>query len=405
MVRCRFCIAYISLLLALPVLTACRVEATPPVAGEETAVPLPPPLPSPTNTQVTQITQPGQMGETAVASLPAPTTSTPAIIATHTAVFTPSPPPHTATPPPAPLPATSIVVNHTSVSLFDQIPEAYLQAAAALNMAFVDRSVGFNIHQALDCLQHETNATAPSYCKRWQHVPRHPEFNSDPNEVNWNRAGGYGRSNWHYYTWPQVGDPSMQVQCTASTGMWFGYAECFEQWATGVLDKYQVLSFQTSYLEVENNSSIADQPGGFFWDNPNRYDVYDLQAFVAQHPDHVFIYWTTSLARSIGTPVSASFNEQMRQYAIVNGFPLFDVADILSHTPDGTPCYDNRDGIPYDNGHQSENYPDDGLDIPAICPHYTTETDGGHLGSVSTGAIRVAKAFWVLMAQIAGWQP
>jgi hypothetical protein len=29
--------------------------------------------------------------------------------------------------------------------------------------------------------------------------------------------------------------------------------------------------------------------------------------------------------------------------------------------------------------------------------------EGGHLGSVSAGKIRVAKAFWVLMAQLAGW--
>lgn len=300
---------------------------------------------------------------------------------------------------------SNIVVDHTSVALFDQIPEEYLQAAAALNMAFVDRSVGFNIHQGLDCLLHETNATAPSYCKRWQHVPNHPEFNVDPSEVNWSHPGGYDRSNWDYFTWPNVGDPAVQISCAASTGMWFGKAECFEQWATGVLDSYQILSYQVGYLEVDDNSSIADQPGGFFGDNPDRYDVDDLQAFVEQHPDHVFIYWTTSLARSIGTPVSTNFNEQMRQYAIANALPLFDVADILSHTPDGTPCYDNRDGIPYDNGNQSENYPDDGLDIPAICPHYTTEPDGGHLGSVSAGAIRVAKGFWVLMAQIAGWQP
>ncbi len=53
----------------------------------------------------------------------------------------------------------------------------------------------------------------------------------------------------------------------------------------------------------------------------------------------------------------------------------------------------------------SENYPSDGLNRPAICQHYTTETDGGHLGSVSAGKIRVAKAVWVLMAQLAGWQP
>jgi hypothetical protein len=52
-----------------------------------------------------------------------------------------------------------------------------------------------------------------------------------------------------------------------------------------------------------------------------------------------------------------------------------------------------------------ENHPDDGLSIPAICQEYTTEVEGGHLGAVSSGKIRVAKAFWVLMAQIAGWIP
>ena len=40
-----------------------------------------------------------------------------------------------------------------------------------------------------------------------------------------------------------------------------------------------------------------------------------------------------------------------------------------------------------------------------ICSEYTTEASGGHLGSVSAGKIRVAKAIWVMLAQIAGWQP
>ena len=54
-------------------------------------------------------------------------------------------------------------------------------------------------------------------------------------------------------------------------------------------------------------------------------------------------------------------------------------------------------------GGASENYPDDRLNLPAICQHYTRETDGGHLGNPDVGKIRLAKAFWVLMARIAGW--
>ena len=52
-----------------------------------------------------------------------------------------------------------------------------------------------------------------------------------------------------------------------------------------------------------------------------------------------------------------------------------------------------------------EDHPDDGIDFPAICQDYTTEPNGGHLGSVSSGKIRIIKAFWVLLARIAGWNP
>jgi hypothetical protein len=168
-----------------------------------------------------------------------------------------------------------------------------------------------------------------------------------------------------------------------------------------ILDDYDVLSFQFSYLEVAPGSDIGDPSTGFLVRSVDRPDVADLEAFAGQHPDKVLIYWTTSLARGIGSEESRDFNDQMRGYAATHGQPLFDVADILSHDPQGNPCFDNRDGIVY----RDESYPDDGQDLPAICPHYTTETDGGHLGSVSAGKIRVAKGFWILMAQIAGWRP
>jgi hypothetical protein len=282
-----------------------------------------------------------------------------------------------------------IYVDHNSVTLFDDIPASYLTAAANLHMFFMNRSVGGNISSGLDCLS-VPHANAPNHCKRFAHVPLHPEFSVDPSEVFWN--GSYSRANWDYEFWP------------AGCDSWQQKVGCFFNYINPRLGQYDVVSFQYSYLEV-SGGTIADQPGGFFTNNPNDYDVYDLVAFENQHPDKVLIYWTTSLSRGIGTAVSDSFNDQMRQFAIANDKILFDVADILAHDPDGNPCYDNRDGVPFDNGNNSENYPDDGLNLLAICQHYTTETDGGHLGSVSAGKIRVAKAYWVLMAQIAGWEP
>ncbi|MCB8923528.1 MAG: hypothetical protein H6662_18225 [Ardenticatenaceae bacterium] len=302
-------------------------------------------------------------------------------------------PPATPTPSPTPTrPAGSIVVDHTSVALFEQIPEEYLQAAANTQMFFMDRSVGGNINDGLTCLGYESDELAPSSCKRYIHVD--PTYSSPPSEVDWFHPGGYNRDNWDFQFWPDT-------VCSE----WYDKVGCFMEVVTPMMTQYQVLSFQFSYLSVDNTSTIADVPGGFFSNNANLLDVYDLEAFEAQYADKTFIYWTTSLSRGIGTAVSETFNEQMRQYALTNGKPLFDVADILAYDPFGNPCYDNRDGVLYDNGNTSENYPDDGLNIPAICPHYTTEVDGGHLGNVSVGKIRVAKAFWVLMAQLAGWVP
>lgn len=285
-----------------------------------------------------------------------------------------------------------IYVDHNSVALFEQIPEQYLTAAENLHMFYMDRSVGGNISSGLDCLSYPSDEDAPNSCSIYIHPV--PEFSVDPSEVDWSRPGGYSRDNWVYEFWP--------VGC----GFWREQIGCFMDRATAVTDQYEVLSFQFSYLEVIETSTIADPTNGFFVDSPTQYDIYDLVAFEAQHPDDTFIYWTTSLARSIGTEVSESFNQQMREFAIENEVIFFDVADIESHDPDGNPCYDNRDGVPYNNGPgQSENHPDDGLNLEAICQHYTTEAENGHLGNVSAGMIRVAKAYWVLMAQIAGWDP
>lgn len=141
---------------------------------------------------------------------------------------------------------------------------------------------------------------------------------------------------------------------------------------------------------MDEGDGINLVPGGFFYDNPqDRYrpkaDIYDMEQFFSQHPDKIFILWTSSLARVIGNQTSYEFNNQMREYALSNNKILFDVADIESHNPDGVECTYNG--------------------YPAICPEYTSERSGGHLGSMSTGKIRIAKAMWVLMARIAGWVP
>ncbi len=293
------------------------------------------------------------------------------------------------------------VVNHRHVVLFERIPLAQLEAARDLRLLFSDRSVGVNTDEALDCLTAERWPDTTAVCRRDYYEPWNWKTYS---EADW-LAGLvparilfepdpvlYDRSNW---TFEYRAGSWEQLTC-----------DFVQALAPAYLATKDVLSYQFSYLNVTDGDDIADPVTGFFADRPDHCDIGDVEALIAQHPDKIFVFWTTSLARSIGTSVSTEFNEQMRAYCRTHGRILFDFAAIESHRPDGSPCYDNRDGVPYVamNG-ASEDHPDDGFDYPAICQDYTTEVDGGHLGSVSAGRIRIAKALWVLMARIAGWDP
>lgn len=268
---------------------------------------------------------------------------------------------------PAVLAETSgpIVVNHTSVELFDQIPEEYKQAAQRLSLFYTDRSVGLNLNEYLGCLAVSFNS-APVMCKKYTHLA--PEYSVSPEEVTW--EGTYPRDNWKFYI-------CTQTECTLS------------QYALTPVDAF---GYFTSYLESSTRGMFEKVTG-------------DMSAFESTHPDTHVIYFTSSLHRG-ELPPSERFNQSIRDWAVANNKILFDAADILSHDVDGQPCYDNRDGIAYvTNGTVRENYEDDGLQIPSICQQYTTEVNGGHLGSASVGGIRLAKAFWVLAARIAGWEP
>ena len=369
--------------------------------GGSTDTPIPPTdTPFPTNTQIPPTATP----------FPADTP----ILPTNTPIPTDTPSP---TMPPL---SNAIIIDHRSVALFDQIPAQYLEIARNTPMLFSDRSVGHNINNYLNCLASGSEwYDAPAYCRRdyydtsnsfwrWKtfsrtdyqnnQVPERILFDPDPLI--------YDRSNWVFEY--RMGD-------------WHTLTEDF---VSGLVPLHanskDVLSYQFSYLNIDFDLTITAAPnpqgssrnpmsyGGYFASFPEvngRYDISDIQALEAQYPNKTFMFWTTSLSRSLGSSVAEDFNNQMRLYAIENNKILFDVADIELHDDNGNPCFDNRDAVEYCNSNGCENYPDDGQNTLAICQDYTTEVDGGHLGSVSGGGIRIAKAFWVLMAMQAGWTP
>ncbi len=270
------------------------------------------------------------------------------------------------------------IIDHTSIALYEQIPERYLREAEKIRMVFFDRSVGWNISGGLDCLAAPSWAQSPSHCRRYfsSQVVCNPEPQSNQVKTYTGRdgpppppvqfPGGNDRSNIEY--------------AFSEGNYWFDEVKFFVDNFPTYADR-QIVTYGHNYLQVNEDSIIAD---AFFDPNYDGYNLVDLLALEAQYPDKTFVYWTSSLARTIGSEVSQRFNQQMRDWAKENNRILFDLADILSHTPEGNACT-NEAGR------------------PVICCEYTTESDGGHLGNVSAGKLQAAKAMWVMLAQIAGW--
>ncbi|MHB8133165.1 MAG: PT domain-containing protein [Anaerolineaceae bacterium] len=267
----------------------------------------------------------------------------------------------------------TIVINQDSVSLYDRIPVDYLRAAERIRMLFMDRSVGSNINDGLTCLSYSSWSASPSHCRRdytnlaqgtWKtfiqtdrNIPASIQF-----------PGNNNRSN---------------ITFTSGVGTWEQDLNTFlESYARNIQNR-DIFTLQHNYLHVSSGSTIDNV---YFDPNYSGSNIYDIVALESQYPNKTFVYWTTSLARTVGTQDAQDFNDQMRVFAQTNHKILLDVAAIESHRPDGSLCTNAQ-----------------GYEI--ICTEYTTETSGGHLGSVSTGKIRIAKAMWVMLAQIAGWQP
>jgi len=287
---------------------------------------------------------------------PSPTSPTPteAVTVTPTTTVTTTPPPT----------GNAILVNHESLALFDQIPLNYIQAASGIHLIFRHASVGANISNGLDCLMDKVQPR-PDLCDR----------NLPPEQIFFDPI--YNRDNWFF----EIHNPP-----TGLNPGWERKVTLFIERVDGLggVEDYSVVSYKFGYVDGVEGSTI-DQ---YFYDddpNDNHPGITDLEALEDRHPDKLVLYWTMGLSR-LSYIDSQNFNTQARTYAATHDKVLMDIAAIESHRPDGTPCFDNQN-----NG------------IEAICDEYTDEINGGHLNAL--GMQRMAKAYWILVAQIAGWDP
>jgi hypothetical protein len=254
----------------------------------------------------------------------------------------------------------AIIIDHTVVDSFEHIPPEYIRAASEYRWFYRMESVGANIQDGLRCMMDEFDRR-PSFCDRG--------LNSEEKFT----GKEYDFTNWFFEFHAPLPNPNPGWQNKANF-----FIERINNLEPG--EQYDAAGYQFCYVDVLQGSQLAEQ---FFESNASP-NIYELEQLEETHPDLRIVYFTTCLARSVGTPEATRYNQLMREYALVHGKVLFDLADIESHAPDGTLCVDNQ-----------------GRGLPAICQDYTDEIDAGHLNA--RGRLRLAKAMWILIARLSGW--
>lgn len=240
----------------------------------------------------------------------------------------------------------TILIDHTAVDGFDVIPDEQIAAAARIRYMIRESSIGVNIDQGLNCLMGNFEGRRPNSCGEL----------FDPK---------YDRSNWEF-------------QIRGNPG-WIDKVNDFVEQVHLQADNFDAFSFSVGYVDGLDEGfypRISDP------ENFQTLFVDKIEALEAEYPDKIFVWWTMSLSR-VGSENGTKFNQMLREYTATHNKILFDLADIEAHNPDGTK-------VESENGYE------------VISPLYTNEEKSGHLNVA--GRERVSRAFWYLMARLAGWE-
>ena len=245
-----------------------------------------------------------------------------------------------------------IIANHLCIKHFDSIPMNYVNEAAKITLMFRHASVGTTINNGLNCLQGTRNS--PFICTTY------PDYK-------------YDRRNW-------VFEPR------GNSG-WYGKIRDFVKETANQIDTYEMFSFKYCYLE--GLDGLAEPCGSTFnptlvkkaWDSLRL----NMEMLEQNYPDKIFIWWTIPLTQS-GQFCTDTLNSLIRKYVKDNNKILFDLADIEAWDTNGFHHDSNGNEIAF-KGYCGEQTPG----AQACHPNWT-------------GSVMIAKAFWWMMASIAGMQ-
>lgn len=247
-----------------------------------------------------------------------------------------------------PAAAGQILVDHTCTEA-DKIPQTYLDQARNLDIFFVHASVGMGMVNGLKSLE-KANATRYTLIRPGTGTPAtwFDTNNGLIDNVDWAGMGGNG-------------NPLGKIK---------GFNELIRNRGYGA--SADVAFFKFCYIDFGPTTNVAQ-----IWTSCRD----TMTSLEVAYPGVKFVWLTTAL-HALGTLGNkrAEYNQLVRDHCRIHLKPLFDLAALESHDPDGNLALDD-------------------FNQETIYAGYTD--DNGHLSS--SGRERVARALWWLFARIAGW--